>query len=72
MTHRKGRPGQSQGGKDWTPQEVGTLKRLAQTTPAPLIADKLRRTEDAIRSKAQREHISFGRLNRSPYDRKKK
>lgn len=72
MTHRKGRPSRSQGGKGWTPQEVDTLKRLAQTTPAPLIADKLHRTEDAVRSKAQREDVSFGRPNRSPYDRKKK
>jgi hypothetical protein len=60
-------------GKRWTPVLVKKLKELAKgNTPTGLIAFKLGRTEDAIRSKAQHEKISLQPTNKSPYGTKKK
>lgn len=55
-------------GKGWTPQQVNELKELAKgNTPTRVIALKLGRTEDSVRSKAQDENISLKPTNQSPY-----
>jgi hypothetical protein len=53
----------------WTKQDLATLKKMAPTRPIGLVAHELGRTEAAIRGKAGREGISFGRPERSPYGR---
>ncbi len=60
-------------GKDWTKSDVSQLQKLAKgNTPTGLVAHKLGRTEDAVRSKASDENISLKPTNRSPYNRRKK
>lgn len=60
-------------GKDWTRSDVGQLRSLAKgNTPTGLVAYKLGRTEDAVRSKASDENISLKPANQSPYNRRKK
>lgn len=60
-------------GKQWKPEDVRELKKLAKdNTPTRVIGLKLKRTEDAIRSKAQQEGISLKPTNQSPYNRLKK
>lgn len=60
-------------GKSWTPSEVRKLRDLARgNTPTGLIAYKLERSEDAVRSKASNENISLKPTNQSPYNRRKK
>jgi hypothetical protein len=60
-------------GKDWTKDDVGQLRKLAKgNTPTGLVAYKLGRTEDAVRSKASDENISLKPTNQSPYNRRKK
>jgi hypothetical protein len=57
----------------WSTQDVRTLKQLAKdNTPTGVISLKMGRTPTAIRAKAQREGISLGPPNRSPYNRRKK
>ena len=57
----------------WTPQDLAKLRNLAGgNTPTRLIADKLDRTEAAIRAKASNEGISLKPTNQSPYTRRKK
>jgi hypothetical protein len=57
----------------WSTQDVRTLKQLAkENTPTGVISLKMGRTPTAIRAKAQREGISLGPANRSPYNRRKK
>jgi hypothetical protein len=57
----------------WSSQDVGTLRQLARdNTPTGVISLKMGRTETAIRGKAQREGISLGPANRSPYNRRAK
>ena len=59
--------------KEWTSQEVRTLKELAKgNTPTGVISLKMGRTPIAIRGKAQREGISLMPANRSPYTRRAK
>jgi hypothetical protein len=59
-------------GEPWSPQEVRELKQLAKSnTPTGVLSVKLQRPPAAIRSKAQREGISLGPTNRSPYNRGK-
>lgn len=59
-------------GKQWTPKEKQQLQDLAnQNTPTRVIAIKLGRTEDSIRSKACDEDISLKPTNQSPYNRQK-
>ncbi|WP_245257015.1 hypothetical protein [Nitrobacter sp. Nb-311A] len=49
------------------------LRKLAKAnTPTGVISLKLERPQAAIRSKAQREGISLGPTNRSPYNRRAK
>ncbi len=59
-------------GKQWTQQDVSHLKQLVKgNTPTGLIAHKMGRTEDAVRSKASDESISLKPTNQSPYNRRK-
>jgi hypothetical protein len=59
-------------GKQWTPEDVQKLQNLAnQNTPTRVIALKLGRTEDAVRSKASGEDISLKPTNQSPYNHQK-
>jgi hypothetical protein len=54
--------------KDWTSAEVDELRELAgSNTPVGVMSIRLRRSEDAIRSKAHSEGISLKPPNRSPY-----
>ena len=55
----------------WSSEDLQTLKQLARVnTPTGVISLKMGRTPTAIRSKAQREHISLMPANRSPYGRR--
>ena len=57
-------------GKDWTKNDVSELQKLAKgNTPTGLMAHKLGRTEDAVRSKAAEQNKP---TNRSPYNRRRK
>lgn len=59
-------------GKQWTPADVAQLKQLAKgNTPTGLIAHKMGRTEDSIRSKASETGVSLKPTNQSPYNRRK-
>jgi len=59
-------------GKLWTAAQESELARLARgNTPTGVIALKLGRTEDAVRSKAQELDISLRPTNRPPYNRRK-
>ena len=59
-------------GKQWTPNDVQQLKQLAKgNTPTGLIAHKMGRTEDSIRSKASEADVSLKPTNQSPYNRRK-
>ncbi len=60
-------------GKEWTDKDVKQLDQLADgNTPTRVIALKLGRTEDSVRSKASQEDISLKPTNQSPYNRRKK
>ena len=60
-------------GKEWTSVDVKKLKELKKSnTPTPLIAWKIGRTEDAVRSKASEKGISLKPTNKPPYNRRKK
>jgi hypothetical protein len=59
-------------GEPWSADDLKALKTLAkENTPTGVISLKLQRPLSAIRSKAQREGISLGPTNRSPYNRRK-
>lgn len=63
----------SNDGKHWSEEQVDKLARLAEgNTPTRLIAHKLGRSEQAVRSKASDEGISLKPTNQSPYNRRKK
>jgi hypothetical protein len=56
----------------WTTADVRMLRELAKgNTPTGVISLKMGRTPIAVRGKAQREGISLGPSNRSPYNRRK-
>jgi len=60
-------------GKTWTTSEITRLEQLAtQNTPTRLIAYKLERSEDAVRSKASDTGISLKPVNQTPYNRRKR
>lgn len=62
----------SNSGKRWTPEDVSSLRKLAaQNTPSRVIGLKLKRTEDAVRTKASEDRLSLKPTNQSPYNRKK-
>lgn len=54
-------------GKQYTPEDIKTIKKMAPTRPVGIIAHELGRTEDAIYKKAAELKISFERPERSPY-----
>jgi len=59
-------------GKLWTQKEIQQLQDLMnKNTPTRIIALKLGRTENSIRSKASEENISLKPTNQSPYNRQK-
>ncbi len=59
-------------GKQWTRTQLAELKKLVrQNTPTRLIGLKLKRSEDAVYSKASEENISLKPTNQSPYNRRK-
>jgi hypothetical protein len=61
----------SNANKHWTPSEISKLEKLAQqNTPTRVIALKLERSENAVRSKASDKGISLKPTNQSPYNRK--
>ncbi|PSL23713.1 hypothetical protein CLV42_11769 [Chitinophaga ginsengisoli] len=58
-------------GKSWTNNDLDRLNTLAAgNTPTRLIAWKMGRSEDSIRSKASDEGISLKPTNQSPYNRR--
>jgi hypothetical protein len=60
-------------GKEWSEADLNRLEQLAEgNTPTRIIALKLGRTEDAVRSKAFEEDISLKPTNQSPYGPRKK
>jgi len=60
-------------GKNWSKDDLTNLKKLAkENTPTRIIALKLERTPDAIKSKANDENVSLKPTNQSPYNRTKK
>jgi len=59
-------------GKEWSEHDIYELQALArQNTPTRVIALKLERTPDAVRTKAAEEHVSLKPVNQSPYNRRK-
>jgi hypothetical protein len=65
-----GKPANS--GKPWSEKDENKLVQLINgNTPTRVIALKLERTEDAIRSKAQELDKSLAPWNKSPYNRQK-
>jgi len=59
----------SNSGKVWSPKDVQQLQQLVkQNTPTRVIALKLERTEDAVRSKASDLDLSLKPTNQSPYN----
>lgn len=71
MTHRKGIK-ESNRNKQWTKEQISTaLKMTKQNTPTPLIADRVGRTEGAVRSKLSVLGISLKPVNKSPYTKRK-
>jgi hypothetical protein len=71
---RKAHPKYKRNMRDaWSREDVKTLRQFAKdNTPTGVISLKMGRTPTAIRSKAQREGISLGPSNRSPYSRRAK
>lgn len=58
-------------GKPWTSKDISQMQRLAAgNTPTGLLAHKLGRSEDAVRSKASDEGLSLKPTNQSPYNRR--
>lgn len=59
--------------REWTSADDRALRDLAAgNTPTRLIAHKLERTEDAVRSHASEENISLKPVNQSPDKRRNK
>lgn len=60
-------------GKQWSPADVSQLKQLAKgNTAISLIAHKMGRTEDSIRSKAsEKNDVSLKPTSQSPYNPRK-
>ena len=60
-------------GKPWSADDQKQLEELVKgNTPTRLIAMKLGRVEDSIRSKARNLDVSLAPANRSPYNRRRK
>lgn len=55
-------------GKSWSSSDVQKLRDLADgNTPTRIMALKLKRTEDAVYSKASDEGVSLKPTNQRPY-----
>lgn len=60
-------------GQPWTPADVRELNKLAKgNTPTRVIGLKLKRTPEAVQSKASEQSISLAPPNQSPYGTQKK
>ncbi len=58
-------------GKNWTRQDITTLKQLArENTPTRVMGLKLGRTPNAIYNKASETGLSLKPVNQSPYNRR--
>lgn len=58
-------------GKEWTENDIKLLVKLAKAnTPTRLIALKMGRTENSVRSAASLYNISLKPVNQSPYSRR--
>lgn len=59
-------------GRQWSAADDRALRDLATgNTPTRLIAHKLGRTEDAVRSHASEENVSLKPVNQSPDKRRR-
>lgn len=59
-------------GKAWSNADKAALRNLArENTPTRVIGLKLGRSEQAVRSQAQRQGTSLKPTNQSPYNRRK-
>ncbi|MCG2689336.1 hypothetical protein L6255_02760 [Candidatus Parcubacteria bacterium] len=59
--------------KQWTDKDIANVKELVkENTPTRVVALKLGRTENSVRSKASDLDLSLKPVNQSPYNRKKK
>lgn len=59
-------------GKEWSTDDLKKLEKLANgNTPTRLIAYELKRSVNAVYSKASDENISLHPTNQSPYNRLK-
>ena len=48
-------------GKPWTPEDIETLRRLAEArTPPPVIADRLGRSQASVFAQAEKIGVSIG------------
>ncbi|MEU4392060.1 hypothetical protein [Kribbella sp. NPDC023855] len=55
-------------GREWTDDDVQQLRELAAgNTPVGVMSVRLRRSEEAVRSKAEAEGISLPPAKRPPY-----
>ena len=60
-------------GKPWSPADQQALKKLiGQNTPTRVMGMKLKRTPEAVQSKANEIGLSTKPTNQSPYNRRKK
>lgn len=60
-------------GKEWSAAHLKKLEKFFDgNKPTRLIAYELKRSVDAIYSKASAENISLHTTNQSPYNRRKK
>ncbi len=59
--------------KRWTPDDKRDLREFARgNTPTRVIAIKLKRTEEAVRSMAQELGVSLKPTNQRPYNRRRR
>ena len=59
-------------GKKWSKNEEDVLKKLVKiNTPTRVVGLKLKRSEAAVRAKAQALNVSLKPTNQSPYTRRK-
>ena len=59
--------------KRWSKEEISRLRELARgNTPTRIIGMKLKRTPEAVSSKASDLHVSLKPVNQKPYNRSKK
>jgi hypothetical protein len=59
-------------GKEWSDKDIAILKTRASVIPTGLLAWELKRTKDAVYTKASELGVSLDPINKSPYNRHKK